>query len=71
MTHVKKMTFVNKIMIGSTTEHKALFVRDCILGYNEIQMAPEDLWDMAFHKPKGLIYYKVMHFGLKNTGATY
>ncbi|CAL8990817.1 unnamed protein product [Prunus brigantina] len=34
-------------------------------------MSPEDKELTAFRTPKGIYYYKVMSFGLKNAGATY
>ncbi|KAL0394925.1 UNVERIFIED_CONTAM: Transposon Tf2-12 polyprotein [Sesamum latifolium] len=34
-------------------------------------MSPKDEECMAFRTPKEIYYYKVMPFGLKNTGATY
>ena len=40
-------------------------------GYNQIRMAHEDEELTAFRTPKGIYYYKVMPFGLKNAGATY
>ena len=40
-------------------------------GYNQIRMAPEDERLTVFRTPKGIYYYKVMPFGLKNAGATY
>jgi len=60
-----------ELMIDSTTGHKALSFMDCTTGYNQIQMAQEDQEATSFCTPKGIFCYKVMHFGLKNTGATY
>ena len=42
-------------------------------GYNQIFMAKEDMYKMAFRYPGfvGLFEWVVMTFGLKNTGATY
>ena len=34
-------------------------------------MSPRDEELTAFRTPKGIYYYKVMYFGLKNIGATY
>ena len=44
---------------------------DGFLGYNQIKMAPEDMEKTSFITPWGTFCYKVMPFGLKNTGATY
>ena len=44
---------------------------DSTVGYNKIQMAPEDQEATAFRTPKGIFCYKVMPFNLKNAGATY
>ena len=44
---------------------------DCIAGYNQIQMALKDQDATTFRTPKGIFYYKVMPFSLKNAGATY
>jgi len=62
---------VMELMIDSTTRHEALSFMDCTAGYNQIQMAPEDQEATTFRTPKGIFYYKVMPFGLKNVGATY
>jgi len=34
-------------------------------------MAPEDVEATTFCTPKGIFWYKVMPFSLKNAGATY
>ena len=44
---------------------------DVFSGYNQIRIAPEDEEHTTFITNKGLYCYKVMPFGLKNTGATY
>jgi len=62
---------VTELMIDSTIGHEALSFIDCTVGYNQNQMAPEDQEATAFRTPKGIFCYKVMPFGLKNTGATY
>ncbi|KAM2312503.1 hypothetical protein ACFXTH_022898 [Malus domestica] len=54
-----------------TTGHEALSFMDGSSGYNQIRMALEDKELTAFRTPKGIYCYKVMPFGLKNTGATY
>lgn len=40
-------------------------------GYNQIHMAPKDEDLTIFHTPKGIYYYKVIPFELKNVGTTY
>ncbi|KAM1551787.1 hypothetical protein ACFX10_043872 [Malus domestica] len=44
---------------------------DAYSGYNQILINPPDQEHTAFTTDKGLYYYKVMPFGLKNAGATY
>ncbi|CAL2237121.1 unnamed protein product [Prunus armeniaca] len=44
---------------------------DAYSGYNQIFMHPEDQAHTSFITDHGLCCYKVMPFGLKNTGATY
>jgi len=39
--------------------------------YNQIKMYSEDEKHTSFRTPLGVYYYTVMHFGLKNAGATY
>ncbi|KAM2914277.1 hypothetical protein COP2_044824 [Malus domestica] len=60
-----------KIMVDTTTGHEALSFMDNASGYNQIYMAPEDEELTTFRTLKGIYYYKVMPFGLKNAGATY
>ncbi|KAM1639799.1 hypothetical protein PS2_009829 [Malus domestica] len=60
-----------EIMVDATTGHEALSFMDGSSGYNQIRMALEDEELTAFRTPKGIYYYKVMPFGLKNAGATY
>uniref|UniRef100_A0A2N9I556 RNA-directed DNA polymerase n=1 Tax=Fagus sylvatica TaxID=28930 RepID=A0A2N9I556_FAGSY len=58
-------------LVDSTAGHKLLSFMDAFSGYNQIQMAEEDQEKTAFITSRGLFYYKVMPFGLKNAGATY
>ncbi|KAA0031643.1 uncharacterized protein E5676_scaffold409G00730 [Cucumis melo var. makuwa] len=51
-------------MVDATTGHGSY-------GYNQIRMALSDEEMTAFRTPKGIYYYKVMPFGLKNVGTTY
>jgi hypothetical protein len=44
---------------------------DAFSGYNQIQMAEVDQEKTSFIINRGLYCYKVMPFGLKNTGASY
>ncbi|XP_070039291.1 uncharacterized protein [Nicotiana tomentosiformis] len=52
-------------------KYEAMSFMDGSSSYNEIRMAPKDKELTAFLTPKGIYYYKVMPFGLKNVGATY
>ena len=44
---------------------------DAFFGYNRIKMDEEDQEKTLFVTNQGLFCYKVMSFGLKNSGATY
>jgi hypothetical protein len=44
---------------------------DRFLGYNQIQIKPEDQHKMTFICPWGTLAYRKMPFGLKNAGATF
>ena len=58
-------------LVDSTVGHKLLTFMDAFLGYNQIRMAEEDQEKTSFITSQRLYCYKVMPFGLKNTGATY
>ena len=58
-------------LIDSTPGCELLSFMDAYLGYNQILMNPPDQEHTAFTTDRGLYYYKVMPFGLKNAGATY
>ncbi|RVW89464.1 Retrovirus-related Pol polyprotein from transposon 17.6 [Vitis vinifera] len=60
-----------ELMVDATIGHEDLSFMDGSSGYNQIQMAPREEDLTTFHTPKGIYYYKVMSFGLKNAGATY
>ena len=62
---------ITEVMVDATTGHEALSFMDGSSGYNQIRMNPKDEELTAFSTPKGIYCYKVMHFGLKNAGATY
>ena len=44
---------------------------DAFQGYHQIPLALDDHEKTAFVTPIGNYHYKVMSFGLKNTGSTY
>ncbi|RVW32939.1 Transposon Ty3-G Gag-Pol polyprotein [Vitis vinifera] len=56
-----------KLMVDATTGHEALFFMDGSSSYNQIRMAPRDEELTTFRTLKGIYYYKVMPFGLKNS----
>jgi hypothetical protein len=39
--------------------------------YNQIQIHPANQYKTAFTTPRGNFSYRVIHFGLKNAGATF
>ena len=59
------------VLIDNTAGHALLSFMDGFSGYNQIQMALEDLEKTSFITPWGTYCYKVMPFGLKNASATY
>ena len=58
-------------LVDSTAGHKLLTFMDAFSGYNQIQIAKEDQEKTSFITSQELYCYRVMPFGLKNTGATY
>ena len=58
-------------LVDSTAKHSLFSFMDGFLGYNQIKMAPKDMEKTTFLTMWGTFCYKVMPFGLKNTGATY
>ena len=56
------------ILVDSTTQHQLLSFIDAFSGYNQIRMDEADQEKTSFVTSQGLFYYKVMPFGLKNTG---
>ena len=58
-------------MVDATTGYNQMSFLDTYSGYNQIPMNPGDRVHTAFVTQKGLFYYRVMPFGLKNAGATY
>ncbi|CAL8175328.1 unnamed protein product [Prunus armeniaca] len=58
-------------LVDATAGHALLSFLDAYSGYNQIFMHLEDQAHTSFITDRGLYYYKVMPFGLKNAGATY
>ena len=59
------------MLVDSTTGYSMLSFMDGFSGYNQIMMALEDMEKTSFITEWGTYCYRVMPFGLKNTGATY
>ncbi|XP_070057676.1 uncharacterized protein [Nicotiana tomentosiformis] len=62
---------IPELMIDATTGYEAMSFMDGSSGYNQICMEPKDEELIVFRTLKGIYYYKVMPFGLKNAGTTY
>jgi hypothetical protein len=62
---------ISEILIDATMGYEIFSFMDGFSGYNQIKMAPEDEELTTFRTTKGIYYYKVMPFGLKNVDATY
>jgi len=60
-----------EIIIDSMERHKMLSLMDDFFGYNNNIITPEYQHKIEFTTSWGTFYYQVMHFGLKNIGATY
>ena len=58
------------LLVNSTTSHQLYNFMDAFFGYNQIKLDEVDQEDLICHEPK-IFCYKVMPFGLKNTGAAY
>ena len=58
-------------LVDAITRHEIFTFMDAYSGYNQIEMYPPDREKTYFIIDKGLYYYNVMSFGLKNVGATY
>jgi hypothetical protein len=61
---------VDQIM-DSTAGSVLLCFLDCYSGYHQIALHPDDEDKTTLITPHGIYCYKVMTFGLKNTGATH
>lgn len=60
-----------ELMVDTTIGDEALSFMNGSLVYNQIWMALRDEKLNAIHTLKGIYYYKVMSFGIKNVDATY
>ena len=58
-------------LVDAMSDYWLLSFMDVFVGYNQIRMAEEDEEKTTFITDRGIYYYKVMPFGLKNAGATY
>ena len=59
------------MLVDSTTGYSMLFFMDEFSKYNQILMALENMEKTSFITEWGTYCYRVMPFGLKNSGATY
>ena len=59
------------LIVDATADHELLSFMDSFPGYNQISMDPDDQEKTSFVTAQGTYCYRVMPFGLKNTGATY
>ena len=62
---------INKLVDATVSGHEFLTFMEAFLGYDQIQMVPEDEEKITFTTDRGPFYYRVMSFGLKNIGVTY
>uniref|UniRef100_A0A2N9F6H4 Reverse transcriptase domain-containing protein n=1 Tax=Fagus sylvatica TaxID=28930 RepID=A0A2N9F6H4_FAGSY len=58
-------------LVDSMTGHERMSFLDAFQGYHQIALRREDQEKTAFITPRGVFYYKVMPFGLKNAKATH
>ena len=59
------------LLIDFAARNAMFSFMDGFNGYNQIRMALKDAKKTAFKTPIDNLYYTVMPFRLKNTGATY
>ena len=57
--------------MDATVGHHRISFLDTFQGYHQIPLALDDQENTAFVTPTENYHYKVMPFGLKNTGSTY
>ena len=58
-------------LVDATVGHPWMSFLDAFQGYHQIPLALDDQEKTAFVTSTGNYHYKVMPFGLKNTGSTY
>ena len=58
-------------LVDVTVSHARMSFLDAFQGYHQIPLALDDQEKTTFITPIGNYHYKVMSFGLKNTGSTY
>ena len=58
-------------LVDATIGHLRMSFLDAFQGYHQIPLALDDQEKIAFVTPVGNYHYKVIPFGLKNTGSTY
>ncbi|KAK0603755.1 hypothetical protein LWI29_008322 [Acer saccharum] len=59
------------MLVDAIVGHELLSFMNAFSKYNQILMHPNNQKKTAFITERGIFCYKVMPFGLKNTGATY
>ena len=59
------------LIVDATVGHELLSFMDAFSDYNHISRDPDDQEKTSFITGQGTYCYRVMPFGLKNTGATY
>ena len=59
------------VLVDFTAQHQLLSFMDAFYRYKPIRMDKSDQEKTSFVTSQSLFCYKVMSFGLKNTGATY
>ena len=57
--------------MDATVSHPQMSFLDTFQGYHQIPLALDDQEKTSFVTPVGNYHYKVMSYGLKNTGSTY
>ena len=67
----KDVTFLVVDLVDSTAGYELLSFMDAFSSYNQIKMDETDQEKTSSVTSRGLFYYKVMPFKLKNAGATY